>query len=116
MAAKSFKIDLLMLPSFSGIGPGAFAFRDALAAYQDRDWFTAHRETYKAEAYRPMVALMAAVIDAVAGRGLPLGGDPVKSVFRINRDVRFLRDKWPYKTNLSAALSRPGDGRDAGVF
>lgn len=116
MAAESFKIDPLMLPPFAGIGPAAFAFLEALARHQDRDWFNAHRETYEAEAHRPMVALMVDVIDALHTRGLPFGGDPVKSVFRINRDVRFARDKSPYKTNLSAALSRPGEGRDAGVL
>ncbi len=113
--AKSFRIDPLSLPPFAGFGPGAFAFFTALAAHQDREWFAAHREVYEAEAHRPMVALMAEVIDGVGRLGLQLGGDPVKSVFRIHRDVRFSRDKTPYKTNVSAALSQ-GGGRTSGVL
>jgi uncharacterized protein (TIGR02453 family) len=37
-----------------------------------------------------------------AAQGLPLHADPVRSPFRIYRDVRFSRDKSPYKTHLGA--------------
>jgi len=47
-------------------------------------------------------------------RGIPLRADPTKSPFRIYRDVRFSKDKSPYKTNLGASFpwvgDDPGDG------
>lgn len=113
MAVKSFKIDPLLLPPFDGIGAGAFTFLESLAKNQSRDWFNEHREIYEVEAHRPMVALMVELLDR---RELAFVGDPVKSVFRINRDVRFSHDKSPYKTSLSAALSRGAKGHDAGVL
>src|SRR5207248_3423051 len=37
-------------------------------------------------------------------RGVPLAADPAKSPFRIYRDVRFSKDKSPYKTNVGASF------------
>ncbi len=39
-----------------------------------------------------------------------------RALFRVNRDVRFARDKSPYKTNVSLVLTRSGDKRDQGLF
>ena len=49
---------------------------------------------------------------SVAGCGIPLRADPARSPFRIYRDVRFSKDKSPYKTNLGASFPWVGD--DAG--
>ena len=43
-----------------------------------------------------------------AEAGLGLRGDRKKSLFRINRDVRFAKDKRPYNQHLSAILSPDG--------
>ncbi|TIU06436.1 MAG: TIGR02453 family protein, partial [Mesorhizobium sp.] len=48
--------------------------------------------------------------------GLGLRGDRKKSLFRINRDVRFSRDKSPYNRHLSAILSPDGTKMEQGVF
>ena len=45
---------------------------------------------------------------ALAQRGLPLAGDAKRSMFRINRDVRFSKDKSPYKTHAGLVWMRPG--------
>ena len=60
-------------------------------------------------------------------RGIPLRADPARSPFRIYRDVRFSKDKSPYKTNVGASfpfVERPaggepeaiGDRRGGGYF
>jgi len=116
MAAPSYKIDPLMLAPFDGFDPRIFAFLDDLAAHQDRAWFATHRDVYEEAGHRPMVALLIALDAALAERDVPLTGDPVASVMRIYRDVRFSKDKSPYKTNLAAALTRTGDRRDPGVL
>lgn len=42
--------------------------------------------------------------------GIPLSGDPRRSLTRINRDVRFSNDKSPYKTYAAATFTRePGE-------
>ncbi len=49
-------------------------------------------------------------------RGSGLRGDRKKSLFRINRDVRFSKDKRPYNSHLSAILSPDGTKMEQGVF
>jgi uncharacterized protein (TIGR02453 family) len=72
----------------------------ALALHNDRDWFQAHRAEYEAGWAAPMAALLEAVRTGLRGaygrRGL---GAP--KVFRIHRDVRFGKDKTPYKTHVA---------------
>lgn len=93
---------------FKGFPPAATRFFRALAANQDRVWFAEHKGEYEQFVRAPMEALVQAVTERLASTALPLIGDPKKSIFRINRDVRFSADKSPYKTNASAVLSRDG--------
>ena len=51
-----------------------------------------------------------------AEAGLGLKGDRKKSMFRINRDVRFSKDKRPYNQHLSAILSPDGTKTSQGVL
>lgn len=93
---------------FPGFAPADLAFLSSLAAHNDRDWFTANRAVYD-EVLKPALgALIADASTACAARGLALGGDPNRSQFRIHRDVRFSKNKAPYKTHLSAVLTRDG--------
>ena len=101
---------------FDGIGPGAYAFLDGLAANNERAWFLAHKSEYEGEVLAPVRALVAAVSDRLQSLGVPLVGDPLKAVFRPNRDVRFSKDKRPYKTETGAVLSRDGAKSGAGVL
>ncbi|MDI1327628.1 MAG: DUF2461 domain-containing protein [Brevundimonas sp.] len=97
-----------MTPSFPGFAPADLAFLSGLAARNERDWFIAHRAAYDAVLKPALAALIADASTACAARGLPLGGDPTRSQFRIHRDVRFSKNKAPYKTHLSAVLTRDG--------
>ncbi|MCB2103018.1 MAG: DUF2461 domain-containing protein [Rhodobacterales bacterium] len=100
---------------FAGFGPGFFGFFRDLAANNDRDWFTAHKDRYRAEVVDPMVRFIAAMgprLEAVSPHFVadprPNGG----SMFRIHRDVRFSKDKRPYKEH-GACQFRHAAGRDA---
>lgn len=102
-------------PPFAGFPLEGAAFLSGLAAHNERARFEAHRATYEAALRGPMESLMAALAEAMARRRIPLGGDPRKAVFRIHRDVRFSKDKSPYKTHVGAVLTRdraagPGSG------
>lgn len=93
---------------FGGFAPAALRFFTDLAANQDKAWFEAHRATYEAEVVAPLRSLVAALATALSRRKIPLTADPLKALFRIHRDVRFSRDKAPYKTHAGAILSRNG--------
>ncbi len=56
----------------------------------------------------PALILTEMVGAALARQQLPLSGDAKRSMFRINRDVRFSTDKRPYKTHAGMVWMRPG--------
>ena len=102
-------------PDFEGFRPAAFTFLRGLARHNERAWFTGHRETYDAELRFPMECLVGEFRPGGAGDGLPVRGDPKKALFRIHRDVRFSKNKVPYKTHVGAILSRGGARSEDGV-
>ncbi len=85
---------------FDGFGTGAVRFYEELAANNTRDWFQANRDRYDDEIRAPLEHLLA----DLAGEF----GDG--KVFRPNRDVRFSKDKSPYKTNAAAVVDGASEG------
>jgi uncharacterized protein (TIGR02453 family) len=79
-----------------------------LAATQTKAWFEANRDRYETEVRSPALIIAEAVGAALAQHDLPLTGDAKRSMFRINRDVRFSKDKSPYKTHAGLVWMRPG--------
>lgn len=100
---------------FSGFAAADLAFLTGLAAHNDRDWFTANRAPFDDGLKPTLAALIVALNAAFEARDLPLSGDPKRSVFRIHRDVRFSKDKKPYKTHVSATLTRDGQKMSPGM-
>jgi uncharacterized protein (TIGR02453 family) len=91
----------------------ALSFIGSLAKNNNRDWFEAHRDQYEA-AMESFQAFVARLIDGMAAFE-DLGGlTAKKSVMRIYRDIRFSKDKTPYKDGFGARMM-PG-GRGAGWF
>ena len=101
---------------FSGFGPQAVPFFKALAFHQTKDWFEANRAIYEGEIKGPLGDLVEELAARFAKAKTPLKGDRKASLFRINRDVRFAKDKSPYKTNAGAVLSRTGAKNDPGML
>jgi uncharacterized protein (TIGR02453 family) len=101
--------------TFKGFQPAATRFFKELAANQNREWFAEHRAEHEAFVKAPMGTLLQAVTARLASTPLPLAGDPKRSLFRINRDVRFSADKSPYKTNASGIWSRDGSKTSPGL-
>lgn len=96
-------------PTFVGFRPEAVQFLADLTANNDRAWFQPRKAEYEELLKRPLEALVAALAEEFAARGLPLRADPAKSPFRIYRDVRFAKDKSPYKTNVGASFPWTGE-------
>jgi uncharacterized protein (TIGR02453 family) len=103
-------------PPFTGFRPATLAFLRALAANQERAWFLANKDTYERDVRTPMAALVVDLAAELARRNLPLTGDPARSIFRVQRDVRFSRDKSPYKTHVGAVLTRDGRKNNPGLL
>ncbi|HEY8677321.1 MAG TPA: DUF2461 domain-containing protein [Candidatus Dormibacteraeota bacterium] len=80
---------------FTGWPTTALTFLKALHRDNSKAYFDAHRETYETAVKRPMVALLAAL-------ERDLGSGWESKVFRINRDLRFSKDKRPYNEHVSA--------------
>src|SRR3954470_20220771 len=99
--------------TFTGFRPDAIQFLVDLADNNDRAWFTPRKAEYERLLKGPLEALCVALEGEFRTRGIPLHADPAKSPFRIYRDVRFSKDKRPYKTAVAASFGWAGDGADA---
>lgn len=102
--------------AFKGFGPKALPFLKALDFHQSREWFLENRDLFEQELRDPMGDLVETLTERFSAAGLGLRGDRKKSLFRINRDVRFAKDKRPYNRHLSAILSPDGSKASQGVF
>ena len=87
---------------FRGFHPDALQFLADLADNNDREWFKPRKADYERLLKQPFEALCVALAERFEERDLPLRADPNKSPFRIYRDVRFSKDKSPYKTGQGA--------------
>ena len=95
-------------PPFEGFAPAAATFFRNLATNMDRAWFMSHKDDYERHVKAPMLSLVAAVSGQLEKKRIPLRGDPEKALFRINRDVRFSKNKAPDKTHAGAVLTPDG--------
>ena len=98
--------------AFKGFGPDALKFFKALAFHQTKEWFDANRAIYEEQVRAPLGLLIEDVGAGLKKHGVALSGDPKKAIFRLNRDVRFSKDKSPYKTHAGATLTRSGEKKD----
>ena len=104
--------------TFRGFSPDAIQFLADLADNNDRTWFQPRKAEFERLLKEPMEAMIAALAERLAARGVPMRADPKRSPFRIYRDTRFARDKSPYKTHLGATfpwIGGVGDGTDMGT-
>jgi uncharacterized protein (TIGR02453 family) len=91
----------------------AFEFIDGLKRNNNRDWFQTHKERFDRDVKEPFLDFIAdagprlrRISPNLVADPRPVGG----SLFRIYRDVRFSKDKSPYKTHAGAhfQLGRKG--------
>ncbi|HZI41009.1 MAG TPA: DUF2461 domain-containing protein [Gemmatimonadaceae bacterium] len=92
----------------------ALQFLRGLAAHNEKPWFEAHRNEYEQEVREPMRELVDEMLTRFGDFAPEIGGDPKRSMFRINRDVRFSKDKSPYKTHAACWFHHRGASRRVG--
>lgn len=90
------------------IEPQTLKFLSQLKKNNNKPWFDAHRAQYEA-ARIDFTNFIQLVIDALQKSDTNITGITAKdSQFRINRDIRFSKDKRPYKENFGAFIARGG--------
>ncbi|HTH16500.1 MAG TPA: DUF2461 domain-containing protein [Magnetospirillum sp.] len=97
--------------AFTGLPAGLPAFLAELAANNERDWFTDHKDEYLEVVQAPLRRLVSALAPAMLEIDPGFDTNPKgAAVSRIHRDVRFSRDKSPYRVNQWICFKRPGEG------
>lgn len=91
--------------SFDGFPAAAFEWFEGLERDNSKGYFTATRDVYE----RAVREALEAMLEELAGE---FGGDV--RLFRQHRDVRFSRDKSPYKTRTYGLVHEPGS--EAGFY
>jgi uncharacterized protein (TIGR02453 family) len=86
----------------------SLSFIKDLGQNNNRDWFQSHKKRYD-EARGEFLGFVEDIINELGLLDPDLGPVEAKNaVFRINRDIRFSRDKSPYKTNFGAFIVKGG--------
>ncbi len=87
---------------FDGFPRETVSFLSELAKNNDKAWFEERKGDYEQEVLEPARAFVAAMGERLKKISQGVVADPRrdKSIFRIYRDVRFGKDKRPYKTHL----------------
>src|SRR5215213_6757861 len=88
--------------------PATLKFLKDLKKNNNKPWFDAHRPQYDV-ARKDFEQFIQALLDKHSKNDPDLVDLTAKQcMFRINRDVRFAKDKSPYKTNFGASMDRGG--------
>jgi uncharacterized protein (TIGR02453 family) len=95
----------------SVIPEDVFSFLNRLKNNNNRDWFDVHKSEFK----RLDVALKAFYTDVLEDLNTSDSIDKMK-IYRIYRDVRFSKDKTPYKTHRSVSFSRATESLRGGYY
>jgi uncharacterized protein (TIGR02453 family) len=82
--------------------PASLTFLRGLNRNNRKDWFEAHRDAYERDVREPLRGLVDELDVRFATFAPEIVGDRKRSIFRIYRDIRFSKDKSPYKTHVAA--------------
>jgi uncharacterized protein (TIGR02453 family) len=89
--------------------PDYLQFFIELAGNNNKDWFDLNRKRYEQNVKKPFADFIQHIIKRLATNDSTFEGLEVKDcVFRINRDIRFSKDKTPYKMMCSAVVTPAG--------
>lgn len=94
--------ELELFPPFAGFPKEALAFLRSLKRNNTRAWFERHKTDYEQFVKLPMQSLISDLQGPFRTIAPEFDVSPKRSIFRIYRDVRFSKDKRPYKTNVAA--------------
>jgi uncharacterized protein (TIGR02453 family) len=117
--ASRHPIDEDIYPPFTGFPKAGLDFFRKLKKNNKREWFLKHKEDYEELAKFPMQCLIATLRQTMVSSAPEIEFNPKRSIFRIYRDVRFSKNKTPYKTNIAASFQvrgRKGSTENPGLY
>ena len=88
--------------------PELFSFLRELKSHNNKEWFEKNKADYQ-ELRKEFIGFVSTVLESLSKLDARFGQmEASKSIFRINRDVRFSKNKDPYKTNFGMNLNLTG--------
>ncbi len=87
-------------------------FFKELAANNNKEWFHANKKRYETDVKGPFIKLVEELTPGLLKLDSNISTVAKDALFRINRDVRFSKDKTPYHTLMKASLA-PGGKKSA---
>lgn len=107
--ADHFTMDQLLLHASS------FEFLKQLKQNNNREWFAQNKEVYQQQLDQ-VEAFTAGLLNMVNTHDVIETPSAKKALHRIYRDIRFSKDKTPFKTNWSGNFKRAGKHRRGGYY
>ncbi len=100
---------------FQGFPKSGFQFLQELKENNAREWFEERKVIYEQSLRNPSKSLIEHMDQVFLQEDLPFEASMKKSLFRIHRDIRFSKDKSPYKTNIGITfpVNREGISKEA---
>ena len=91
-----------MTSKFTGFPDGTLKFLRGIRRNNTKKWFDAHRSDYDSYYVKPAKQFVAAIGEKLTKVAPEIVAEPRinGSIFRINKDIRFSKDKRPYKDHL----------------
>ena len=102
------------MSAFSGFSPDALKFLRGLKRKNEKPWFEEHRAAYEHTVKNPLRQLAEELDIRFATLAPEFVAPPKRALFRIHRDVRFSKDKSPYKTHAALWVFHRDAGRGVG--
>ena len=93
-------------------------FLKDLAANNNREWYQENKKRYQTSVKEPFEAFVEELIKQAKKIDKAIDLTPKDAMFRIYRDIRFSKDKTPYKTSMSAVINHGGrkDMHSPGIY
>lgn len=102
------------MSAFSRFTPEALSFLRGLKRHNEKPWFEANRPVYERAVLGPLRQLADELDVRFAKLAPEFVSPPKRSLFRIHRDVRFSKDKSPYKSHAALWVFHRDAGRGVG--
>ena len=99
----------------TGFPPEGLQFLKQLKRNNNREWFIANKARYEESVKKPMQKLVEILAVEFAKFAPEILASPRGSLYRINRDTRFSKDKSPYKTHVAAVFPPKALGKHGGA-
>ena len=96
-----------------GFSAKSFKMLEQLRDNNNREWFHAHKAEIDEHCRDPFIFLLNCLTQELTDHSIRLSGGK-QTMFRLNRDVRFAKDKSPYNHHISGTLTRSGMKNEQG--